>query len=151
MRWYWIAVATLFRKAVPSTITTPGGCRNASNGTAEGGWGVFQSGFEAREAGMHVIQIQCPWRTVSWIPASRSFGLWSRKSVNPAVGMFFAKSASPRGRPFYGGIGFLIDQISVSEPKPIELRFRCQGPPMVGRLLLIFGGLLDRPKVYGMV
>ncbi len=141
---------------VQASITTPGGkVETLEMEQEEGGWGVFQSGFEAREAGMHVIQIQCPQedrildtRLEIIRPVVEKIGQPSRGDVLREITRI-AKGQAIRT----AGLASLIDQISVlPEPKPIELRFRLWAHPWWGGLLLILlAAYWISRKVYGMV
>ena len=125
---------------VSATITHPSGRKETFHMEAEeGGWGVFHATMEARESGIHVMDIQAPdedrkleTRIEVLRPVVEKIGQPARGDVLDEI------TRVSRGKKVdTSGLKALIEQISVlPEPKPIEIRFRLWSHPAWGGLLL---------------
>ncbi len=125
---------------VVASITTPGGRKETFNMEPEdGGWGVFRASVEARESGVHVIDIksteenrQLETRLEVLRPVVEKIGQPARADVLEEIARI------SRGKKVdTTGLSELIQQISVlPEPKPREIRFRLWSNPVWGAVLL---------------
>lgn len=141
---------------VQATLTTPQGrIESLEMEAEEGGWGVFRSTIQAREAGLHAIQIQCSeqdrlldTRLEILRPVVEKIGQPSRGDVLQEIARIARGQAVNTG-----SIQDLINQISVlPEPRPVEWRFRLWAHPAWGSVLLLLLAIYwIARKYYGMV
>ena len=125
---------------VVASITTPSGSKETFDMQAEaGGWGVFRASMEARESGMHIIEVRSTeenrrleTRLEVLRPVVEKIGKPARGDVLEEI------TRISRGKKVdTTGLNALIEQISVlPEPKPIEIRFRLWANPIWGAVLL---------------
>jgi len=125
---------------VVASITTPSGGKETFEMQAEeGGWGVFRASMEARQSGMHIIEVrsteenrQLETRLEVLRPVVEKIGKPARGDVLDEI------TRISRGKKVdTTGLNGLIEQISVlPEPKPIEIRFRLWANPFWGAALL---------------
>jgi hypothetical protein len=125
---------------VTASVTHPSGRKETFQMEAEeGGWGVFHATMEARESGIHVMNIQAPDEDRKLETRLEVLRPVVEKIGQPARGDVLEElTRVSRGKKVdTSGLKSLIEQISVlPEPKPIEIRFRLWSHPAWGGLML---------------